>query len=419
MSNEMTIAEFIQAIEKLPYDEPREWWIHWLSEYNTPGYYHRKVTKGRSAGFAYNHIAHPRMLLWLIEAAGVQRDFVKLAKIDYKKTDELHKQSAAIRKHVPWKVLEVELRKRIAQEPTHWLQYWKPFQIKDAVTESWPLYFSAGDQLQKVNHGDIVWIISVEPPGKLITLGPINVRAKLNRQQAKEIIGPDIWPAAWYIFDYSEDIHGAKYVDLSPVISKLRFISEDSPQLVLKQGKVSGKQFQSMRKLDPASAKLITQLWQDTKSNAEIIAEKYEEELKNLESLDEERLTKTRREQGLLREILFGTAKEGKCGICGCTYPVSLLVAAHIKPRSKCPDKERRDIAHNLMPLCTLGCDSLFEKGYISIIDRCIIAGPNKANTLDLQEIIEDLVDLPCNYWTSENKKYFDWRARNPAQIID
>lgn len=104
---EASIEEFIEAIRKLPSNEHRERWLRWLSGYDEPGYYNRLAGMNRSAKFAYNHIANPDMLLWLIQVAGVKKELVKLAESDYTQSpDNVHMQSAAIRKRVPWDVLE-------------------------------------------------------------------------------------------------------------------------------------------------------------------------------------------------------------------------------------------------------------------------------------------------------------------------
>ena len=50
------------------------------------------------------------------------------------------------------------------------------------------------------------------------------------------------------------------------------------------------------------------------------------------------------------------------------TLPTNLLVAAHIKPRSKCSTSERKN-PNVVMPLCKIGCDDFFEKGYL--ISKC------------------------------------------------
>ncbi len=112
---EVSIEEFIQALEKLPKDNARDWWIRWLKEYDEQGYYNRQAGMNRSAKFAYNHLANPEGLLWLIEAAGISKDLVKLAKADSELVDNPHKKCAAIRKRVSWITLERALWKPVGK----------------------------------------------------------------------------------------------------------------------------------------------------------------------------------------------------------------------------------------------------------------------------------------------------------------
>ena len=116
MSTEISIRQFIQAIEKLqsdkPKDTPGKWyetqkehWLGWLNEYRGPGAYERKGGKHHQAEFAYNHIVEYRMLLWLVEAASVESKLVKMAKSVVDEEKSLQANSAAIRKIVPWKVM--------------------------------------------------------------------------------------------------------------------------------------------------------------------------------------------------------------------------------------------------------------------------------------------------------------------------
>ena len=50
--------------------------------------------------------------------------------------------------------------------------------------------------------------------------------------------------------------------------------------------------------------------------------------------------TMVRREQSLLREQLFGGRQSAACPVCGQLFSSEFLVAAHIKPRSKCSTAE-------------------------------------------------------------------------------
>lgn len=123
MNNSIGIKRFIQAIQGLPSDDPKvtpgkwyktqkEHWLGWLKEYHGPGAYGRKGASRRDARFAYNHIVEYRMLLWIIETAGVEPKLVKKAKsvVDDKKT--LQANSAAIRRIVPWEMLANALWKK-------------------------------------------------------------------------------------------------------------------------------------------------------------------------------------------------------------------------------------------------------------------------------------------------------------------
>ena len=66
------------------------------------------------------------------------------------------------------------------------------------------------------------------------------------------------------------------------------------------------------------------------------------------------------------------SAVSGRC------LPRGLLVAAHVKPRSECSEEERRDIPHVAMAACLLGCDALYETGYLTVdaTGRIVTARP-------------------------------------------
>jgi len=90
-------------------------------------------------------------------------------------------------------------------------------------------------------------------------------------------------------------------------------------------------------------------------------------DLNLLDELDKKHQGLIRAEQGLLRKHVLGGKNHGVCVICGAKLPVELLVAAHIKPRAKCSNAEKRDWA-NVVPMCLLGCDALFERGRVAVV---------------------------------------------------
>ena len=124
MTREITIEQFRNRIKKLPSDEPivqpgiwyktqKEHWLGWLKEYHGSGAYNRKVDKERDARYAYNHIVNYKMLLWIIDASGVDLKIVKMAKsvIDTNRT--MQENAKIVRKLVSWEILAKVLWKDV------------------------------------------------------------------------------------------------------------------------------------------------------------------------------------------------------------------------------------------------------------------------------------------------------------------
>jgi len=120
MDDSADILDLLIAISRLPEDKPRctpgkwyltqkEHWIGWLFEYNSPGAYRRKATSGRDARFVYNHVVQPEMLVYLAEAAGVDRTSVARAKRVLSSDATLMQKAAQIRELIPWPVVAAAL----------------------------------------------------------------------------------------------------------------------------------------------------------------------------------------------------------------------------------------------------------------------------------------------------------------------
>lgn len=147
----------------------------------------------------------------------------------------------------------------------------------------------------------------------------------------------------------------------------------------------------------------------------EVSEEEFEQEVLQFndhKELDTNRSVKGRKEQTFLRKQLFRNKKNGVCGICGKEYPVDLLVAAHIKKRSKCTREERLDYKNIVMPMCKFGCDDLYEKGYIVVIDGKILKNNNKIFTADLVQKVSLIENNKCSFWNESTHKYFDWHSK-------
>lgn len=100
----------ILDVSKAWYQTQHEHWLGWLREYDGPGYYGRRKWD-RSAEFVYNHIVCPPMVLWLGEAVGVPASVVRKARKSALTTKPtLPAMSTAIRKVIPWFLIEPHLR---------------------------------------------------------------------------------------------------------------------------------------------------------------------------------------------------------------------------------------------------------------------------------------------------------------------
>jgi putative restriction endonuclease len=133
-----------------------------------------------------------------------------------------------------------------------------------------------------------------------------------------------------------------------------------------------------------------------------------------LGDLDVARVAMGRAEQSVLRNLLVQDTTVAECAICGMTYPVGFLVAAHIKPRAKCSDDEKRDVPAIAMLACRFGCDELYERGYISVASNGSILTTSAATLTDDMEIrLSEFDGLSCSALSHTNEKYFLWHREN------
>jgi len=156
---------------------------------------------------------------------------------------------------------------------------------------------------------------------------------------------------------------------------------------------------------------LIQSLFETGKSRDENFEENYKHRLKEIEDTDGRSVqTQSRKEQGILRGILFKGALEAQCTICHRNFPTNLMVAAHIKPRSKCSTSERKNPSV-VMPICKVGCDDFFEKGYV-IVSRAGVVQANKEMkySSELKSVLKELNGKQCNHFNQETADFFSYK---------
>lgn len=114
-----------------------------------------------------------------------------------------------------------------------------------------------------------------------------------------------------------------------------------------------------------------------------------------------------RKEQGHLRKHLLGGRTVAPCSLCGSELPSGLLIAGHIKPRSICSEQERRDFRSAAMLVCNLGCDALFEWGYVIVDETGEILPGTPAETESLTNAISRILGLRCSAHNQDTARNF------------
>lgn len=103
---------------------------------------------------------------------------------------------------------------------------------------------------------------------------------------------------------------------------------------------------------------------------------------------------------------------DGACSLCGRRLPEELLVGAHIKPRGACSEDERMDTRNVSMLACLLGCDALFERGYITVNEQGTIErGARRSERID--DRLRDIVGRTCPAFTDDSRHYFAWHRQH------
>lgn len=99
------------------------------------------------------------------------------------------------------------------------------------------------------------------------------------------------------------------------------------------------------------------------------------------------------------------------CSLCGHSFPEELLIAAHIKPRSACSEKERMDTRNVSMLACLFGCDALFGLGYLVVGESGVIER-GKPGPKQVEDRIEGLMGRKCPAHDERSRGYFAWHRQ-------
>lgn len=123
---------------------------------------------------------------------------------------------------------------------------------------------------------------------------------------------------------------------------------------------------------------------------------------------DRQVTTTQRAEQAQLADYVMSRSG-GLCAICGRNFHRSFLVTAHIKLRANCSDTERLDFDNVAMAACKLGCDALYEAGFIGVnATGTIVPSFDISNHVTLDKYFAGhLQGRKCLKWDAGSAPYF------------
>lgn len=124
--------------------------------------------------------------------------------------------------------------------------------------------------------------------------------------------------------------------------------------------------------------------------------------------LDSNSTSKVRKEQQFLRAHLGNGQLIAECTLCQNEFPIEMLVAAHIKKRSECTNIEKLDFDNIATLICKVGCDDLFEKGYIFVKEGEIQQNSKRRTTIYLDGIISKIIGKKVSNWAGSSS-YYQW----------
>ncbi|KPA98911.1 hypothetical protein [Pseudomonas asplenii] len=255
-------------------------------------------------------------------------------------------------------------------------------------------------------------------PGELVifnTQGMVTVTAQFSHRTHNRELALKLW-------GYKDESQGITWENIY-FVTNVRHVAIPFPDI---QTLVSNQGRMSFFRYDQNDSQAILDRFSELKDGASPAPISLDEARKEI---DEDMETEgrasqsTRKEHRYIVDHLFGKNATGICCICNGEYPRKLLVAAHIKKRAACNKKEKLDIENIAAPMCRLGCDPLFEYGFISVRDGFVVKHPSLELTAPMAQYVNLLVDKKVQLWSKKNSKYFKWHREvhgfEPGTLAD
>ena len=136
--------------------------------------------------------------------------------------------------------------------------YWLPQQVRNS--RGVLLDHAADNNFRDVQPGDTVWIVTVRQ-GELFLVGRISVVRVLDQAGAERLLNERLWEADFHVYCPRRRSERARVVPLGKDTWNLSFVSDTSPRLISKSGKIDAQQVRRVRRLTPAAAVILNRVW--------------------------------------------------------------------------------------------------------------------------------------------------------------
>lgn len=144
--------------------------------------------------------------------------------------------------------------------------YWRPETVEAHLNENYLLNHAGSNQLNRVETGDVLWIVTTGEADELGLAGRLRVGAVVSLAEAKRRLGRrDLWASRFHALAAAGTVRRMCGASLIDVACELRFVDAGADRLfVSAHGGVTAEQLRTMRELDAASAGVLSGVFSQT-----------------------------------------------------------------------------------------------------------------------------------------------------------
>ena len=145
----------------------------------------------------------------------------------------------------------------------HFMLYWRPETVERHLACDFLLRNAGSNQLDRVNAGDTLWIVTTGESYQLGLAGRLRVGSVVNLAEAKRRLGTeDLWGARFHALASPSTAQKMRGLSLAEVAAALRFVGGAIERLTVKDaGEVHPSELRTMLELSAQSAALLERLW--------------------------------------------------------------------------------------------------------------------------------------------------------------